>query len=148
MPVEIAFEWQGLVQAQQTFARIVAAGERLAPLMADIAEGLLHSTQDRFEAEEDPDGVPWPALAAATLAKKRTDRMLVERGYLLGGLRSDYGEDWAAVETAPLPYAPIQQFGGEAGNGVTIPARAFLGISEADGEMILDASVAFLGRTR
>ena len=148
MPVEVRFEWQGLAEAQALLSRLQSAGERLGPLMADISEALLHSTQDRFEAEEDPDGVPWPALAAATLAKKRSDHILVERGYLLGGLRSDYGDDWAAVETAPLPYGPIHQFGGQAGRGVTIPARPFLGISEEDSRTIIELSQAYLEAAR
>ncbi len=146
MAAEFEFEWQGLAQARAYFSQLAARGERLRPLMADIAEGLLHSTQDRFDAEEDPEGVPWPALAAATLAKKRSDRILVERGYLVGGLRSDFDEGSASVSTAPLSYGPIHQFGGEAGRGkgVTIPARPFLGVSEADADLVLDLARAYL----
>lgn len=49
-------------QADQVLTDLIKKGEDLGPLMADISELLLHSTQDRFSSEQDPrayPGSPW-----------------------------------------------------------------------------------------
>jgi phage virion morphogenesis protein len=141
---EFQFELQGLEEAQAAFTRMIERSQRLRPLMADISEGLLHSTQDRFDAGIGPDGVAW---APSDMSRKKTQKTLVERGYLSGLLRPDFGDDFAGVSTAPLPYAPIHQWGGQAGRGrkTTIEARPYLGLSADDEAMITDLANAYVG---
>lgn len=127
----------------ETFNRMIAAGQNLSPLMADIAEGWNSRTQDRFDTQHAPDGSAWQPLTAKHLAKKKRkgypETLLVMEARLRDELRPDSGADFAEVATAPLPYAAIHQFGGQswmAPGPASIPARPFLGASPDDLEWI------------
>ncbi len=51
--------------------QLIRAGVSLAEPMAEIGEQLLANTQDRFDAQESPDGVPWAPLSDKYLKSKR-----------------------------------------------------------------------------
>lgn len=126
-------------QVQALFARLAAAGDDLGPVMADLAEGLLHRTEERFDRQTAPDGSRWPALSPGYAARKRTrgytGPLLVREGRLRGELRSAWGADFAEVATAPLAYAALHQFGGTpnmAPGPTAVPARPYLGVSRDD----------------
>ncbi|MEO8135538.1 MAG: phage virion morphogenesis protein [Betaproteobacteria bacterium] len=164
----IKLEWDDKA-FQLGMRRLESIGADTGPLMADIAEGLLHSTQDRFNTSVAPDGTPWAPLKASTKAMKKGPRILVEEGYLSGLLRSDFGKDFAEVATAPLPYAQVQQEGGKGSYTIKpvnkealawpggrhpvagvvhppLPARPYLGLSADDQRMILDRCRAAVDR--
>lgn len=157
---------------QAAAKRLMDLGANLAPMMADIAEGLLHSTQDRFRTKVDPDGNAWVPLKPSTLMKRGTGAgILVDTGNLSGdGLHHSWGNDFAEVAATP-PYAKWQQEGtdpyvilpkkGQAlgfisAGGVKIarkkvnhsglPARKFIGVSPEDNEMIQDKAAKALKR--
>lgn len=91
------------------------------PLLRDIGEVLVESTQQRFSTQQSPDGVPWQALSPRYQAHKHinADKILTLRGYLGGGMRYQVSGDTLAVGTNSK-YGAIHQFGGE----ITIPARS------------------------
>lgn len=122
-----------------------------SPLMADLAEGLFHRTQDRFDTQSDPDGHPWQELTAAyrerKLAKGYPATLLVMERRLRDELRPDFGPTFAEVATAPLPYAALHQFGGKPGMApgpAAVPRREYLGLSEEDTDWIEETVVEFL----
>ena len=121
------------------------------PLMAYLAEGLFHRTQDRFDTQTAPDGHPWQELTAGyreqKLAKGYPATLLVMERRLRDELRPDFGADFAEVATAPLPYAALHQFGGTSGMApgpAAVQAREYLGLSEEDGIWIEETVVEFL----
>lgn len=152
----IKFEWDDLA-FQANMRRLIELAGDPSSLMADIAEYLLQSTQDRFESEKAPDGTPWKALAPSTLAMKTGPGILKETGNLSrDGLHHDYSSDFAEVSATP-PYAAAHQLGtdpfvilpkakkalrfmGAGGEMVSrkkvhhpgLPARPFMGLSDDD----------------
>jgi len=104
-------------------------------LAEQIGEVLVSGTQDRFEKGEGPDGTPWPAT-------KRGGQILVDTGKLKASIGYEASPSMVAVGTADIR-AGTHQFGakkgayGNTGKGHPIPwndipARPFIGISEAD----------------
>lgn len=140
-------------RAQALFQRLADAGESLRPLMADIAEGLLHRTEDRFDRQEAPDGTKWPELSpkyAKRKAKKHPGKpLLVRGGRLRGELRPEWGDFFAEVSTAALDYAALHQFGGTsdmAPGPAAVPARPFLGAGDEDVAWIEETAADYLDR--
>lgn len=136
-------------------AKLTDAVARLSdpsPMMAEIAEVLLASTQDRFKTKKGPDGTAWAARSPATLAAydRRKEKaggqaswggVLHYSGQLGNNIFSRSGADFAEI-ASPEPYAAMMQFGGTKskfphlwGN---IPARPFLGLSEEDRVNLVD----------
>lgn len=102
-------------------------GENLKPALSEIGAMLVTSTQTRFEAERDPGGRAWEPL------RHRSGPILRLSGRLYKSLTYAVGTRQVEVGTN-VPYARIHQLGGKAGRGlkVTIPARAYLGLDDAD----------------
>ncbi len=146
----------GLDSVQQSLRGLVAAGHDLTPVMREIGEHLLNSTRDRFRDEQDPTGAPWAPLSGTTIAKKRRNRgrILTESGILGGTLAVRAGATSVEVGS-PSIYAGTHQFGAKKGSfGSTtkghpipwgdIPAREFLGLSDADRVEITDIVSEYL----
>ncbi|WP_417436578.1 phage virion morphogenesis protein [Hoeflea sp.] len=133
------------------------------PVMAAIGTGLVGTTHMRFVTQTDPEGQAWAALNTGYAADKRNSRILTESGRLRDSINSRPGNDEVLVGTNVI-YAAIHQFGGtilpKAGTHlwfriggaliraakVTLPARAFLGISSDDEAMIAETVFGFLER--
>lgn len=127
----------------------------------DIGEYLLRSTRERAAKQESPDGVPWVPLSAKYAAYKQKKRpgvpILKFDAHMLGDrLAYQVGDDYVQIGTNVV-YGAIHQFGGTVrrasysrvsdkaliGSGqAKIPARPYLGLSEADrtelGEILKD----------
>ena len=136
-------------EVRRALDRLLNAGADLRPVMEDIGEYLLRTTRDRFDAEEGPDGTPWAPLSATTRRRKRKNagKILTEEGRLRGNLAYEADSDSVTVGT-PSIYGGVHQFGAEKGAfGRTskggpipwgdIPARPFLGLSDADEDEIV-----------
>lgn len=128
-------------------------------LMASIGEALVSGVKTRFKKEEDPEGKKWEPSARALAEGGKT---LTKDAHLRDSI------DYAATPTrvmvgSNLPYARIHQYGGTIrpkkakalrfrGPGgemimakqVTIPARPYLGVSEADMEEVKGTMEDFL----
>ena len=132
-------------RARAALNRLLATGGDMTPLMRDIGEHLLNSTRERFVSQQAPDGTPWAPLSETTKRRKRRNigKILTESGVLRGqGLAYRAGR-LAVVIGSPLVYAGTHQSGAAQGafgstSGGTpipfgdIPARPFLGLSDAD----------------
>ena len=102
---------------QGTLSALQAAADALGsprPLLRDIGEALLHSTQDRFGTQTDPDGNAWAALSPRYQRRKKYNagKILTLRGYLRNTLTFQVGDDEVAVGSNRA-YAARMHFGGE-----------------------------------
>lgn len=122
-----------------------------AAINRNIAEGLRTSTDERFDAEQGPDGTAWKRTI-------RGGKILTKTGNLRNSIHVQASADRAEVGTNTV-YAATHQFGADrtiraknkpylvfpGANGglirakqvsIKIPARPFLGLSEQDKEEI------------
>ena len=99
-----------------------------------IGETLVASTRERFENEERPDGTKWDKSKRADAEGGLT---LTDNAILKNSIGYEASRKTVAVGTVEV-YGAIHQLGGQAGRGlkVTIPERAFLGISKDDEDEI------------
>ena len=109
-------------------------GDLTSPFQ-DLGESLLNSTRARFSQMAAPDGTPWAALSPAyrKTKPKHKDLVLTLNGYLRGTLAYQ-ASPHALRLGSPMVYAAQHQFGNPARH---LPARPFLGLSEADRQEIL-----------
>lgn len=87
----------------------------LSPVMKDIGEYMVRSTEDRFNRQGPaPDGTPWKPLAASTLRRKKHPKILTESEALRGDIHYELlGTHGVKIGTSErIPYAAIHQFGG------------------------------------
>ena len=139
-----SLHWGGF---DKMLANAAAKMKMHAPLMASIGEALVSGTIHRFEKEVSPKGKAWPQSGRAAVEGGKT---LTDTGRLRNSI------DYAATEDKVMvgsnaKYARIHQMGGDikpkkstklvfpgldgktvAVDGVTIPARPFIGISDDD----------------
>ena len=114
----------------------------LRPFYLDIGEALLNSTRERFTTQTAPDGSPWAPLSPSykQRKKKHPDLILTLNGYLRGTLNYSATKDELRIGT-PMIYGAAHQFGRPE---INLPARPFLGLSDDDHAMILDALADWL----
>lgn len=150
--------------------RLQAAGKKPRPLMLQIGEYLVRSTQDRFDAQESPEGQRWQSVDPVTWALKRIKKILTESSGLRDSVVYQANDD-NVVWGSNVIYSRIHQLGGrtrahdiraKSGKGLMfpglshpvkvvhhpgsiIPARPYLGISTTDVGEILDRIHDYLG---
>jgi phage virion morphogenesis protein len=147
----------GMIRA--AFQRVEKLTGDFRPLLKRVGVGLVKTTQERFVTATDPAGAAWKGLNPAYAAFKRGPGILREkamRGGLMGSVTFQVqGPRQVAIGSNKI-YAAIHQFGGVIrpvhgrslvfklgkrvvhARRVTIPARPYLGIGEADKQMIMD----------
>lgn len=146
--------------------------KNMQPALREIGEDIVESTERRFATATDPDGKPWAPNSTATTipfylgafsGSHKKDGTLSKRGAArLASKKPLTGETKALQSTinyqldgstgvrigSPMVYAAMQQFGGTKAEfphlWADIPARPFLGISEADKANILDIVGSYL----
>ena len=133
-------------EIQDKLLELAARGVNLRPLMKNIAGIFADSAEENFEAEGRP---KWQDLKEITKEKRRKTghypgQILQVEGKLAASVSTDY-DDESAVIGSNLEYAAIHQLGGKAGRGkkVTIPARPYLAITEAEQQEILDETLKY-----
>lgn len=137
--------------------------KNLRPVLAEIGEDQTEATKRRFSTAKAPDGTAWAPNSAATLgeysslfARKKDGSLTKKAQSKIANKKPLTGETRALATTinyqitsdnevsigSPMVYAAMQQYGGKKaqfphlwGN---IPARPFLGASEADKANIAD----------
>jgi phage virion morphogenesis protein len=146
-------------ELRAAFDRLRTADGGLIPAaMKNIGQVLVKGVRERFAQQKAPDGQPWKPLNPDYAKGKRGTKILQEqgmRGGLLGSITYVAGADSVAIGTNKV-YGAIHQFGGtivprtgdalifRLGNRVVfarkvvIPARPFLGLSDADRAAILE----------
>ncbi len=134
----------------------IRRGQDLTPAMRSIGDALVNSTRERFRNEEAPDGTRWAELSDVTKKRRKYPgkNILTQEGFLGGAsINSDAGPDWVEVGSSSVK-ANVLHFGAKAGEfgGVRtalpgrnffqkipwgdIPARPFVGLSDADGDIV------------
>lgn len=131
-----------------------ARGADLTPAMQAIAVMMVSMTEENFDQERSPEGVPWKM---SQRVKERGGKILQDTGDLKASIRPDWSANHAAAgpeaSGGAAIYARIHQLGGtirakasKALNtpfgpraAVTMPARPYLGYNEAMGRGIMAA---------
>lgn len=132
-------------QLQKHLQKLHRLSGDMSPAMLEISEYLHESTDNRFDQQEAPDGTPWATLTPTTLALRDKPNMpiLQQSLSLKGHLVPDHSDTHASLSTGPgTVYAAMMQFGGKTSPnsmipGVEIPARPYLGLSDADEQEII-----------
>lgn len=119
-------------------------GGDLTPLMDAVGFFLENSTRERFETKRDPEGISWEQLKPATVARKQH-----KNGSVRGGILVDHGDLRKSItyhaSTQSVAVGTDRQYGQYHQTGtVHLPARRFLGLSEADKDGINDIIRQFL----
>lgn len=131
-------------------ARVQQRIGNMRPLLKEIGEDMAASTKKRFDTTTAPDGNPWLRNSVlSTLLYKEGDTPLTgETGLLHSTINSDVISATAVEIGSPMQYSAMQQFGGTKAEFPhlwgDVPARPFLGLSEADKANILDLTVDYL----
>ena len=143
-PIEIKIDNQ---EVSQRLLELARRGENLRPLMKNIAGVLAYSTEENFANEGRPD--KWLDLSEKTKKQRKKSghwpgQILQVSGQLASSINTYY-DDESAIIGSNLDYAAIHQLGGQAGKNksVSIPARPYLKLSEADFKEILESTKEF-----
>ena len=116
---KIVLTIRGLTEAQNAVKALQRALADKRPILRQIGEELVASTDERFVSMQAPDGAPWKPLNPKTIQRKRNkQKILTERGLLRGSIHYELNGDTLEVGT-DRKYGAIHQFGGV----VKIPAR-------------------------
>lgn len=144
---------------QAAFKRLTDLGRDASPMMAEIAEHLLESTQKRFASGKGPDGQPWASLKSGRASP------LLASGTLRDQIFASHGSDYAEI-ASPTAYARWHQEGTDPYvilpknkkalawpggkhpvgkvNHPGLPARPFIGLSDEDRQGIEQIAGAYL----
>ncbi len=136
--IDVKIDNTNVIQAME---RLAKAAVNPRPALLAIGESLVVSTKKRFESSTAPDGSRWTPNKPSTLKRKKGNKPLIGKTRLLSQQIS-YALDGDGLRIgSPMAYAAMQQFGGKKSRFPNlwgdIPARPFLGISDADETMIL-----------
>lgn len=145
-------------EIRAALGRAAEATRELTSLMDLIGAALVASTQQRFEVQRSPAGVPWKQSLRAQSVSGQT---LVDSGRLRASITHRPSASRVEVGTN-VNYAAVHQFGAtiraKTAKGlrfrigdrfvikrqVTVPARPFLGIDAADREEIVAITTDWL----
>lgn len=138
--------------AQEMLKRVEAGARDARPLFTEIGSALEASTRERIETTKvGPDGIPWVPISEEWIDYKREKKhalgILTMRGDLLNSIAFEAGPAFVDIIAGPTDYAAIHQFGGEPGMAAgpaAIPARPYLGLSDADAQEIQEATADWL----
>jgi phage virion morphogenesis protein len=127
-------EWNArdLKKVNAVFERLVKEAANLEPLFQDIGEYLLPAHQDRIALGVEPTGKAFEPLDPAYVKSRRkresrgADKILILDDFLHGDLAYQVDADGLSLGTNVV-YGATHQFGRGG-----IPARPFLGFSDAD----------------
>jgi len=134
----------------------------MTPVYAEIGEYMIQATRDRFVRGEAPDGTRWPGKTEATLARYRRmgygalTQPLIGPGRRLSREIHKTVSKHGVVIGSALIYARVMQEGAAEGAFGTnaigrpipwgrIPARTWLGVSQADEKAIVEIVEEHIG---
>lgn len=155
----LTIQVQGLDTVQNQLRRLAERGANLTPLLKNMGEQVLNSTQERFESSTDPDGNRWASNSPVTFARllgsrhtnksgkinaRGVSRVMSKKPLILshtlqGSIRYQLNGQSVMVGTN-MVYAKMMHFGGTKSAFPhlwgDIPARPFLGISASDKQIL------------
>ena len=137
-------------EIRRALQRLIDAGINPRPALLEIGDDLIVSTKKRFESESGPDGMPWARNSELTKSRKGgRDQPLIGGGKLMDQINKQLSGNDTLYVGSDRDYAGTQQFGAKQGQfgrsdrntplpWGDIPARPFIGISDADEDKIID----------
>lgn len=155
----LTIQVQGLDTVQNQLRRLAERGANLTPLLKNMGEQVLNSTQERFDTSTDPDGNRWASNSPVTFARllgsrhtnksgkinaRGVSRVMSKKPLILshtlqGSIRYQLNGQSVIVGTN-MVYAKMMHFGGTKSAFPhlwgDIPARPFLGISATDKQVL------------
>jgi len=156
---EIIIKMDGADAVRERLRQISTRVSNMSPIMKAIGDRVVEQTKRRFEAGGPaPDGTPWKEPKTPNPKRRRT---LTVSGHLRDSIRSQLVGSNAVRIGTDKEYAAIHQFGGRTAAhvilprnkkalktpyglfrkvrhpGSVIPARPFLGVSEANSSELL-----------
>lgn len=155
----LTIQVQGLDTVQNQLRRLAERGANLTPLLKNMGEQVLNSTQERFESSTNPDGNRWASNSPVTFARllgsrhtnksgkinaRGVSRVMSKKPLILshtlqGSIRYQLNGQSVMVGTN-MVYAKMMHFGGTKSAFPhlwgDIPARPFLGISASDKQVL------------
>lgn len=149
--VRIKIKAKGWRKVEERLNDLARFGRDLTPVFNDVGRMLMRTTRARFAARGGPDGTPWAPLSETTsettMARKRRNRgkILVHEGELKDSSLSFEGGRGGVLFGSDKIYAGTHQFGRAEQPGLgpflgaAIPARPFIGLSDADEAEIEDS---------
>ena len=141
--VSLQIDLQGEEAIATALANLAHRASHLEPALKDMGEHFMRSIDERFDAQKSPDGQPWEPNKPATLAKKRRPEILTESKRLRDSIVYNVEDGGLEIGTNVI-YGAIHQLGGQAGRGVTLPERPYLGVSDDDRDAILEIASDYL----
>jgi phage virion morphogenesis protein len=119
----------------QSLQRTIDRTHNLYPLMADIGQYMVRSTQNRILREKkSPKGDRWAELAQSTIDSKGHSSILFLTGDLAKGISVEDVSNTNVTIRSDSEYGSFHQKGwkhhGRPGRTKRVPARPFLGVSE------------------
>ena len=146
----LAISIHGMDAVIQGLQGIEQRAGNLRPALLGIGEIVQEGTKQRFETATDPDGNKWLLNTPATLLaedefgnlRKEGDKPLTNHGTLAESIHYQMSSDKAVEVGSNMVQAAMMQFGGTKAEFPhlwgDIPARPYLGVSEAEKAAILD----------
>lgn len=124
---------------KQRLSQIARRIDNPQELMSEIGEYMVRSTQNRILRQKvDPDGNPWAPLAESTVRRKGHSSILFETGELAKSIQVERSGKTFTVITSDVDYADYMQEGfTHWRSGKRVPARPFMGISQANNQRIV-----------
>ncbi|MCB1397261.1 MAG: phage virion morphogenesis protein [Rhodobacteraceae bacterium] len=136
---QIELTLQGIERVEAALGRLGSAD--LDDMAYNVGALLEASTRERIATEKrSPDGAAWaPWSDARPATRQPRHSLLVQDNHLLTSIQN-HSEGATVKIGSNMVYAAIHQVGGQAGRNraVTIPARPYLGLSDADERAIHD----------
>lgn len=163
----INIEIENAEQVNTQLLRLLERSGNLSSLMADMGEHMVNSTHDNFENSTSPDGARWQANSATTFARLlgqsdtnasgrlnrrgvgrvMNKRPLIANHTLMQSIHYEATSTGVTIGTN-LVYGAMMHFGGSRSEFPNlwgdIPARNYLGASEADGAILLDMVKSYM----
>lgn len=163
----INIEIENAEQVNVQLLRLLERTGDLSPLMADMGEHMVNSTHDNFENSMSPDGARWQANSATTfggmLGQSDTNasgrlnsrgagrvmnkRPLIANHTLMQSIHYEAASTGVTIGTNVV-YGAMMHYGGNKAEYPQlwgdIPARNYLGASDADVTVLLDMAVNYL----
>jgi phage gpG-like protein len=158
-------------QVLSVLGELNARLQNLSPAMKEIGEDVVASTKARFASASAPDGTPWAPNSPVTLERylglyagaHKKDGTLSAKGAARSAAKKPLTGETRALQStinyqqggnssvrigSPMVYGAMQQFGGTRAQFPNlwgdIPARPFLGLSDADKTGVLEVLASYL----
>ncbi len=157
--MDIIFHRPDAAQIAKSFEGLKLSSTQSSKLLGDLGAGLLTNIQQRFQAQQSPQGLPWKqSIRAKVFGGKTlqdTGKLLQSMQFIVSGNRVEVGtnveyarflHDGATIKAKNAPYLRFKIGNRWASKKeVVLPARPILGFSEQDNQTVISVISSFMG---